>query len=79
MITTVTTVTTVTAMAALGITAIISTVAVITLIALLVTQELASTGGSRFSMRVAKFAVVGIAPLVIVLAVVVAMQIAKII
>ncbi len=76
MITTVTTVTMVTTIAALGITAAISAAAVATLIAFLTTRELASTSNSRFPLRIAKFASVGILPLVIAFAVIVTVKIA---
>ncbi len=78
MITTVTTVTTVTTIAALGITAAISVAAVTALIAFLTTRELASTGNSRFPLRIAKFASVGILPLIIAFAVIVAVKITEV-
>ncbi len=78
MITTVTTVTTVTAIAALGLTASISVAAVITLILFLTSRELAVAGRSRFSLRLAKFATVGILPLVLAFAAIVAIRIAEI-
>ena len=77
MITTVTTVTTITTIAALGITAAISAAAVATLIAFLTTRELASTSNSHFPLRIAKFASVGILPLVIAFAVIVSVKIAE--
>ncbi len=78
MITTVTTVTTVTTIAALGITAAISVAAVTTLIAFLTTRELASTGNSHFPLRIAKFASIGILPLIIAFAVIVAVKITEV-
>ena len=78
MITTVTTVTTVTTIATLGITAAISIAAVTTLIAFLTTRELASASNSRFHLRIAKFASVGILPLIIAFAVIVAVKIAEV-
>ena len=78
MITTVTTVTTVTTIAALGITAAISIAAVTTLIAFLTTRELASTSNSPLPLRIAKFASVGILPLIIAFAVIVVVKIAEV-
>ena len=78
MITTVTTVTTVTTIAALGLTTTLSVVAVTTLMLFLSTRELASSGNSRFSLRLARFAGVGILPLVMAFAVVVAIKIAEV-
>ncbi|MBI4187789.1 MAG: hypothetical protein HY529_01130 [Chloroflexi bacterium] len=75
MITTVTTVTTVTVIAALGISALVSIAAVVTLIGFLATRELAATGRSHSSLRIARFASVGIVPLFIAFAVIVAIQI----
>ena len=77
MITTVTTVTTVTTIATLGITTAISIATVTTLIAFLTTRELASTGNSRFTLRIAKFASAGILPLIIAFAVIVTVKIAE--
>ena len=78
MITTVTTVTTVTTIAALGLTTALSVAAVITLMVFLASRELASTGLSRFSWRIARFASVGILPLVIAFAAIVAVKIAEV-
>jgi len=78
MITTVTTVTTVTTMAVLGLTAAISVATIITLMVFLATRELASAGNSRFSLRIAKFASVGILPLVMAFAIIVAVKIAEV-
>ncbi len=69
---------TVTATSALGFGAIISMAAVVTLIVFLATRELASAGRSRFSLRIARFASVGILPLAIAFAVMVAIQIAQV-
>lgn len=75
MITTVTTVTTVTTIAALGLTAIMSVAAVVSLIGFLVTKELASSQRSATFTRIAKFVNVGIVPLLMAFAVIVAIQI----
>ncbi|MBI2979982.1 MAG: hypothetical protein HYY41_04040 [Chloroflexi bacterium] len=75
MITTVTTVTTVTVIAALGLSALISMAAVVTLIGFLVTRELATTGHSGFALRIARFASVGIIPLVMAFAAIVAIRV----
>lgn len=77
MVTTVTTVTTVTAIAALGFTTAISIAMVITLMIFLASRELASAGQSRLSWRIARFASVGILPLIIAFATVVASKIAE--
>ncbi len=74
----ITTVTTVTAIAALGLTAAISVAVVVTLIVFLSTRELASAGHSRFSLRIAKFASVGILPLIMAFAAIVAVKIAEV-
>ncbi|MFH1381572.1 MAG: hypothetical protein ABIH70_01625 [Chloroflexota bacterium] len=78
MITTVTTITTVTAIVTLGLATAISIAAVITAIIFLTTRELASASNSRVALRIAKFASVGILPLVLTFAVIVAVEIAKI-
>ena len=78
MITTVTTVTTVTTIAALGLTTVIGVAAAITLMAFLTTRELASAGHSRFSLRIARFASIGILPLVMAFAAIVAVKIAEV-
>ncbi len=78
MITTVTTVTTVTTIVAFGLTATISLALVVTLIVFLTARELASTGLSRFSLRVAKFTSVSILPLVMAFAAIVALKIAEV-
>ncbi len=77
MITTVTTVTTVTAIATLGLTTVIGIAAVIALIVFLTSRELADAGNSRISWRIARFASVGILPLVIAFAAIVAVKIAE--
>jgi len=76
--TTVSTVSTVTAIATLGLTTVIGLAAAITLMVFLSTRELARTGNSGFSLRVAKFAGVGIVPLVIAFVVMVATELIKI-
>ena len=76
MITTVTTVTTVTTIAALGFTAVTGVAAVGTLIFFLATRELASASHSRY---IARFAIVGILPLVIAFATIAAVKIAEVI
>ena len=78
MITTVTTVTTVTTTAALGLGTVISVVAIVAAMAFLAARELASAGHSSLSLRIASFATVGIFPLVIVFAVIVALKIAEV-
>ena len=76
--TTVSTVSTVTAIATLGLTTVIGVAAAITLMIFLSTRELARAGHSGFSLRVARFAGVGIVPLVLAFAVVVATELTKI-
>jgi len=78
MITTVTTVTTVTTIAALGLTAAISIAAVVLLMLFLTTKELAAASGRGSSLRIAKFVSVGILPLVMAFAVIVAMKIVEV-
>ena len=78
MITTVTTVTTVTAIAAMGLTAAVGIAGVVSLIALLTSKELAGAGNSGFSMRLARFLRIGIVPLIIAFAVIVAVKIAEV-
>ena len=79
MITTVTTstITTVTTIAAMGLTAAVSIAAVVSLICFLTTKELASAGDSSTSLRIAKFVSIGILPLVMAFAVIVAVKIAE--
>lgn len=74
----VTTVTTVTTIAALGISAFISIAAIATLIMFLITRELATSTNSAISLRIARFASVGILPLVIAFATVVFVKIIEI-
>ena len=57
--------TTVTTVAAPGISAFMSMAAVIALIAFLTTRELAHANDSRMSLRIARFASIGILPLII--------------
>ena len=78
MITTIITVTTVTTIAALGLTAAISVVAVATLMVFLATRELASTTNSPLSLRIARFASVGILPLVMAFAALVVVKIIEV-
>ena len=80
MITTITTstITTVTTIAAMGLTATISIVAIVTLIAFLTTKELASASLSTSSQLIARFFSVGILPLVMVFAAVVAVKITEV-
>jgi len=72
-----TTVTTVTAIATLGFTTLIGVIAALALVVFLSTRELASAGNSRFSVRLARYASVGIAPLVMAFAAVVFVKIAE--
>ena len=80
MITTVTTtmMLTVTTITAMGLTAAISIAGIVCLIALLTTRELANASGSGTSLRIAKFVSVGIVPLVMAFAVIVALKIAEV-
>ncbi len=78
MTTTVTTVTTVTTIAALGLTGAISIAAIVLLMFFLATKELAGTSSLGFSLRIAKFVSVGILPLVMAFAVIVAMKIVEV-
>ncbi|MFC2014420.1 hypothetical protein ACFLUP_00315 [Chloroflexota bacterium] len=71
----ITTVTTVTTVAALGISAVMSVAAVITLIVFLTTRELAAASNYTLPSRIARFASVGILPLVIAFAVIVLVKI----
>ena len=81
MITTVTTtmMLTVTTITAMGLTAAISIAAIVSLISLLTTRELANANGSGTSLRIAKFVSVGIVPLVIAFAIIVALKIAEVV
>ena len=80
MITTVTTstITTVTTIAALGWTAGIGAAAVVALIAFLTTKELASASISPSSQLIARFFNVSIVPMIMVFAVIVAVNIAAV-
>jgi len=71
-------VTTITTIAALGLTAAVSVAAVITLMVFLASRELATAGQSRLSWRIARFATVGILPLVIAFATIVAVRIIEV-
>ena len=77
MITTVTT-SSVTMIAAMGLIATISVAAAVALIALLTTKELASASRSPSSRRTARFLNVGILPMVMAFAVIVAVKIAEV-
>lgn len=76
MVTTVTTttVTTVTMIAAMGLTAALSIAATVLLIFFLSTKELTAAGGSGTSLRVSKFLSIGIVPLLMIFAVLLAIQ-----
>jgi len=78
MITTVTTVTTVTSVAALGLTGVMSIATAVLLMLFLTTKELAGASNSGFSLRIAKFASVGILPLVMAFAVIVFMKVVEV-
>ena len=80
MIITVTTstVTTVTTITAMGLTTAVSIAAVVSLIFFLTLKELANAGGSGTSLRIARFFGVGILPLVMAFAVIVAVKIAEV-
>ena len=78
MITTVTTITTITTIAAIGITAALSIACVATLILFLTTKELASARRSDTYTRIARFVNIGILPLVLVFAVIVAVKIIEV-
>jgi len=75
----VTTVTTVTTIAALGISAVFSVAAVIALIVFLTTRELAGNSNSSSSLRVARYASVGVLPLAIAFTIMVAIKVFEII
>lgn len=83
MITTITTITTVTTtittITALGLTTVIGVIAVAALIALLATRELASAGRSHFCLRITQFASVGILPLFMAFAVIIIVEITRLI
>ena len=80
MISTVTTstITTVSTIAALGLTATISVVAVATLIVFLITKQLVGASPSLPSQLIAKFLTIGILPLIMAFAVIVAVKIAEV-
>ncbi len=69
---------TIAAMAASVFTVVLSAIAVVTLLVFLTTRELASTDRSRFSLCISRFASVVVVPLVIALAVMVAVEIATV-
>jgi len=77
MITTSTTaiITSITAMGATGLTAALGIAAVVSLIVFLTAKELAGTTSSGSPRRIAKFVNVGIVPLIIAFAVILATQI----
>ncbi len=79
MITTIstTTVTTVTAIAAMGLTAALGVAATVLLIFFLSTKELAAARGSGTSLRISRFISIGIAPLLMIFAVLTVIQIAQ--
>ena len=79
MITTIstTTVTTVTAIAGMGLTAALGVAATVLLIFFLSTKELAAARGSGTSLRISRFLSIGIAPLLIIFAVLTVIQIAQ--
>ncbi len=80
MVTTVTTttVTTITSAAATGLITTLGIVAVSSLVIFLATKELAAARSSGFSMRIAKFAGVGIWPLAIVLGILASIKVTEI-
>ncbi len=80
MISTVTTstITTVTTIAAMGLTTAISVAAVVTLIAFLSTKQLAGASPSLSSQLTARFLNIGILPLIMAFAVIVAVKIAQV-
>jgi len=73
-----TTVTTVTAMAGMGLTAALGVAATVLLIFFLSTKELAAARGSGTSLRISRFISIGIAPLLIIFAVLTVIQIAQV-
>jgi hypothetical protein len=80
LVTTITTstVTTVTTIAAMGLTATISIAAVVALIGFLTTKELVSASLSPSSQLIARFFNVGILPMVMAFAIIVAVKIAEV-
>lgn len=79
MITTITTVTTVTTVAVLGIGTAVSIAAAIALVLFLAARELAGTSNSGVAVRIAKLATIGILPLLMAFAVMVAVKFAEVI
>ncbi len=77
MITTVTAVSSITAASSVGLATALSIVATISLIAFLTTRELLSVSATHSSQRVGRFMSVGIIPLLLVFAAVVATAIAE--
>lgn len=78
-ITTISTISTVTTVAALGMVAVLSIAAIITLIVFLATKELVSARTDGSSQRIGRFLNVGIAPLLMVFAMVVILAVAEIV
>jgi len=76
---TTTTVTTITSVAAMGLVSTLGIVAVSSLVVFLVAKELAVAKSSGHSMRIARFANVGIWPLVIVLGALAAIKIFEVV
>ena len=81
MITTVTTstITTVSTIAVMGLTATVSIAAVVSLIFFLTIKELANAGRTGISLRIARCFNLGILPLMMTFAVIVAVKIAEVI
>ena len=77
-ISTITTTSSITTIAALGMAATLSIVATITLIAFLTTKELMGIRGDGSSQRIGRFLNVGITPLLMVFAAIVAIAIAEV-
>ena len=80
MITTITTgvISTISVTSVAGLTAAISIAAVVSLIFFLSTKEIASAGGSRTSLRIAKSVGVGILPLVMAVATIIVVKIVEV-
>jgi len=78
MITTVTTISSITTVAGMGLATALSAVATISLIAFLTTRELLSAGATHSSQRAGRFISVGIIPLLLVFAAVVAAAIIEV-
>ena len=70
-------ITTITVTTVVGLGAIISMAAVASLMIFLASRELANAGLSHFSSRIARFASVGIVPLVMAFAAIVAVKITE--